>query len=164
MRIYDLISFSVPSFFRLSTAQFLHSSIVVNYNKGNSVADYYFPRETKLAKILIAEDEAINRLYITSLLKKHNYEYLEVNNGPDALNLALSGEFDLFLLDLGLPRMDGLEISRRLRDEGSKIKIIAVTGRDSPEDREEMKEAGIRGVIGKPIQEYLFYQEIEALL
>jgi CheY-like chemotaxis protein len=115
-------------------------------------------------RILIAEDETINRMYIISLLKKWKLEGVEVGNGEAALAALQSEKFDLLLLDMGLPDMDGLELAQKLRSEGNFIPIVAVTGRDYPEDQEAIFRAGIQQIVAKPIQEYVLYDEIKRIL
>jgi CheY-like chemotaxis protein len=117
-----------------------------------------------VAKVLIAEDEAINRMYISSLLTKRNLESDQFSTGTDAIHALEAGEYDLLLLDMGLPDMDGLELVSRIRRAGMALPIIAVTGRDYPEDVEAMNAAGINGIVAKPIQEYVFYAELTRIL
>lgn len=117
-----------------------------------------------MAKILIAEDEAINRLYLSSLLDRKHYEYDQASRGADVLDLLVDNHYDLLLLDLGLPDMDGLEILRRIEIEQIQIKVIAVSGRDMNDNLDPDIQERIRGFVAKPIQEFVFFREIERVL
>ncbi|AHC16392.1 response regulator [Salinispira pacifica] len=111
--------------------------------------------------ILLAEDEAINRLYIRNLIRKKGWSVHEAADGEQALKALENERFDLILLDLGLPKKDGYEIAKSVQEHGLDVKILAVTGYDYPEDRKKIREAGMHGLIPKPIQEHFFYEEIQ---
>lgn len=111
--------------------------------------------------ILLAEDEAINRLYIRNLIRKKGWSVSEAADGEKAIEYLDGEHFDLILLDLGLPKKDGYEIAQAVRSRGMDVKILAVTGYDYPEDRKRIRDAGMHGLIPKPIQEHFFLEEIQ---
>jgi DNA-binding response OmpR family regulator len=89
-----------------------------------------------MASILIAEDDPLVSSFVEKRLRKAGYETRVVDDGDRAAELALSGDFDLVLLDMALPSRDGFEVLQELRSRGSRIPVIVVTGR--PEVRDQM--------------------------
>ncbi|MFH1117490.1 MAG: response regulator [Pseudomonadota bacterium] len=113
-------------------------------------------RENRRAlRILVAEDNEISRRVAVMTLEKSGHKVLVVRNGREALAAALKESFDLVLMDIQMPEMDGLQaahlIRRREADSGKRLPIIALTGTVSEEDRERFLEAGIDGFIPKPL-------------
>ncbi|EPR37672.1 PAS/PAC sensor hybrid histidine kinase [Desulfovibrio sp. X2] len=107
-------------------------------------------------RILLAEDERMNRLFATRLLEKLGQEVTAVENGREALQALRADDFDLVLMDVQMPELDGLEATRALRDRtafGPKadIPVIAVTAHAMAGDREEFLAAGMTDYIAKPI-------------
>ena len=104
--------------------------------------------------ILIAEDEAINRLFLVKTLQKLGYTILEARTGKEAVELynANSPDLGLILMDLSMPVMDGIEAATRIRGQGSKIPIVALTAHSGEEDRKLCLDAGMNEVLLKPIQ------------
>lgn len=106
--------------------------------------------------VLLADDEKYNRLLLISILKKFNISYVEVSNGKEALDAVNEADFDLILMDIRMPEMDGIEASRQIRKltgVKSEVPIIALTAASSTEDKEVYYEAGINGVLSKPYKE-----------
>lgn len=106
-------------------------------------------------RILLAEDNAMNQRVATLILKKIGYDVVVVNDGEEALNAVLEGGFDLILMDLHMPRMDGLESTRKIREQvspESQPRIVAMTAAASPQDRDACLEAGMDDVITKPVK------------
>ncbi len=109
-----------------------------------------------LCTILIAEDERINRLALKRILEKMGYHILEAENGSEALKILDNAEPDLILMDIQMPKMDGIEAAKLIRDkekygEKSSIPIIALTAYTMPEDREKISAAGFDDYISKPV-------------
>jgi two-component system sensor histidine kinase/response regulator len=109
--------------------------------------------------ILLAEDNAVNRVLAQKLLQKHGHTITSANNGEEALRLwekNQSMQFDLILMDVQMPVMDGLAAASCIRDRekatGAHIQIIAVTAHAMKGDRERCLEAGMDGYITKPIK------------
>ena len=88
-----------------------------------------------MEKILIVEDEVKIARVIQLELEYANYEISIANTGRQALELFESNHFDLVLLDVMIPELNGLEVLRRIREEDSNIKIIMLTARDAVMDK-----------------------------
>ena len=105
-------------------------------------------------KVLVAEDDDINRHLLEEILKDLRCEVVSVDNGINALSRLKEDSFDLALMDISMPEMDGLTATRQLRDEadnGNKgIPIIAVTAHALDENREKFIAAGFSDVVTKP--------------
>jgi two-component system KDP operon response regulator KdpE len=99
-------------------------------------------------RILIVDDERPIRRFLNASLRGQ-YTVLEASTGEEALNMAVSGRPDIILLDMGLPDMDGLEVTRRLR-EWTKTPIIIVSVRDQEEHKIAALDAGADDYLTKP--------------
>ena len=84
-----------------------------------------------MARVLIAEDERRISSFIDKGLSAAGFAVTVVADGPTAYDYATSGGFDLMILDIGLPGMDGFEVLHRLRSEHNPIPVIVLTARDS---------------------------------
>jgi CheY-like chemotaxis protein len=102
-------------------------------------------------KVLLAEDNAVNALLATSLLKRAGCVVTRVINGEEAVEAALSSAFDLVLMDVRMPVMDGMEATRRLREAGCSTPIAALTANAFEDDRRACLEAGMNHFLTKPI-------------
>ncbi len=113
----------------------------------------------KNLKILIAEDDAINQLYLAGFLKSQGWSVDTASNGLIALEKFTKASYDLILMDGQMPKMDGFETTQRIRElekekqEDSPIPIIAITGYAIPGDRERFLSAGMDDYVSKPINE-----------
>lgn len=104
-------------------------------------------------RILVADDHDVNRRALSLLLTPIAEDVVCVTDGQDAVETAARQAFDLVLLDLNMPRMDGLEAARRLRaDHGAALKLIALTGSTSEKDVQACREAGMDGFVAKPVE------------
>lgn len=113
------------------------------------------PDDQPSLRILLAEDNVVNRTVIQHLLKRLGYQADVAENGQEALEKAKHQPYDLVLMDVKMPEMDGLEATRRIRQQNaSNVEpwIIAVTAHTLPSDREACVSAGMNGFIRKPIQ------------
>jgi CheY-like chemotaxis protein len=104
-------------------------------------------------RVLIAEDQALNRQLLSAILHKRGISVLEAEGGIQALQLARQHLPDLILMDIRMPDLDGLEVTRRLRaDPGlAKIPIVALTALVDGESHQEILEAGCDDHLGKPL-------------
>src|SRR5260370_17350193 len=89
---------------------------------------------TKAKRILLAEDEVALRDFVSRNLRARGFEVLEASNGLEALALWEREDPHLLILDIMMPRMDGLEVSRRVREHSS-VPIIVLTALDSESDK-----------------------------
>jgi two-component system, OmpR family, response regulator len=103
-----------------------------------------------VSRILIAEDEQRIASFIERGLKASGYSTRVVQDGESALSLARSGQFDLMILDLGLPRQDGLAVLHALRDEGTPLPVVILTARSSVKEVVTGFEGGADDYITKP--------------
>jgi DNA-binding response OmpR family regulator len=103
-----------------------------------------------VSRILIAEDEERIASFIERGLQASGYSTKIVRDGDSALSLARSGRFDLMILDLGLPRQDGLDVLHSLRDEGTAIPVVILTARSSVSEVVIGFEGGADDYITKP--------------
>ena len=106
-------------------------------------------------KILIVEDEIINRMFLKTILNQSGHYVLEACNGEDALKKTISEKPDLIFMDIGMPVMNGMDATRRIRktDGFSTIPIIALTAHTHKEDVEKILESGLDEILPKPFQE-----------
>jgi two-component system, OmpR family, copper resistance phosphate regulon response regulator CusR len=103
-----------------------------------------------VTKILIVEDEPRIAAFVSRGLVSAGYETVVVEDGAEGLAVALRGDADLVLLDVGLPTMDGFEVLRELRARGSVIPVIMLTARSSTRDTVEGLDAGANDYVSKP--------------
>ncbi|MFO7780433.1 MAG: ATP-binding protein [Spirochaetia bacterium] len=106
-------------------------------------------------RVLVAEDDRLNGVLITHLLRKLGHSVTVVTNGRFALEAALEGGYDIVFMDVQMPEMDGMEATRRIRTsvdpEISRIPIVAITAYAAQEDREQFFAAGMTAIITKPL-------------
>lgn len=125
--------------------------------------------DTPGRRLLVAEDDGINRLYITTVLKKSGYEVREAEDGRQALEAALSERFDLVLMDVSMPEMDGMQVTRAIRAKeaergDTRVPILALTAHVYAKDIEECLAAGMDGFVSKPFSEKELLKLIEERL
>lgn len=105
-----------------------------------------------MASILIADDEKRISSFVDKGLRAAGYATTIATNGPDALALALTEEFDLMVLDVGMPGFDGFEVLERLRGSGSRLPVIMLTARVDLVDTLAGLEGGADDYLGKPFR------------
>ncbi|MFT5584714.1 MAG: signal transduction histidine kinase [Cognaticolwellia sp.] len=102
-------------------------------------------------RILVAEDNAVNQMVITRLLERLGVEVTVASNGQACLDAWESAASDLVLMDCQMPGMDGYQATERLREQGVRVPIIALTANNMPGDRVRSLQAGMNDHLGKPI-------------
>lgn len=105
-----------------------------------------------MSQILIAEDESRIAAFIDKGLQSNGFVTTIANTGPDAVDMALDGEFDLIVLDLGLPVKDGLTVLEELRGQGCQTPVIILTARDDVHDKVTGFELGADDYVTKPFR------------
>jgi DNA-binding response OmpR family regulator len=105
-----------------------------------------------MAHILIVEDEERIASFVAKGLSAEGHQTTVVGDGKDGLDEAMSGLFDLMVLDIGLPGMDGFEILDTLRSQGSRLPVIVLTARDSVTDTVTALEGGADDYMPKPFR------------
>src|SRR5215469_11485805 len=117
-------------------------------------------------RILIVEDNKIDLRLVTDILEAHGYHTLQTGDGLEAIDLAVTNLPDLILMDIQLPHMTGLEVTRRLRgDERSRqIPIIAVTAFAMGWHEREALDSGCDAYMSKPITIFGLLSTVESFL
>ncbi|MCA1565544.1 MAG: response regulator [Acidobacteria bacterium] len=112
--------------------------------------------------VLVVEDFADNRFMMRRLLEMSGYQVIEAVDGKEAVEVAESSRPDLILMDLSLPRLDGLDATRRIRelDGPGRIPIVAVSAHDTNDFHADALAAGCNEYVTKPID----FDELDALL
>ena len=101
-------------------------------------------------KILLAEDEVDLNNVVTRYLKKNGYSVDSVLDGEEALDYLEYGEYDLVILDIMMPKVDGFEVIKKLRDKGNHTSVLMLTARDSADDKVKGLDLGADDYIVKP--------------
>ena len=101
--------------------------------------------------VLVAEDNPSNQKLIAILLQKMGFEVTLADNGVQALEECGSQSFDIILMDMQMPTMNGYDATRQLRSQGVKTPIIAVTANAMTGDEEKCIDVGCDGYLSKPI-------------
>lgn len=118
--------------------------------------------------ILLAEDNAVNQHLAIRLLQKMNHEVTLAHNGRQAVEMWNEGVFDLILMDVQMPDVDGLEATRQIRrietETGRHTPIVAMTAHAMKGDREACLDAGMDGYVSKPVRVETLRQEIARVL
>ena len=115
-------------------------------------------------RILIVEDEAAIRTGLEDVFVFHGYEVASAAEGPQGLHKAMSGCFDLILLDVMLPGLDGFEICRRIRTEDPEQPIIMMTAKTSDEDIVQGLSLGADDYVAKPFSVAQLVLRVQAVL
>ncbi len=140
----------------------------------NALITRHSLRETRPAyAILLAEDNLVNQKLAIKLLEKQGHRVKVADNGRIAVEAWRNGTYDLILMDMMMPDMDGLEATRRIREveriegergEPKRIPIIAMTANAMTGDRERCLEAGMDGYVSKPVKPEALFQEIDLIM
>lgn len=117
-------------------------------------------------RILIVEDNDLNLKLFRDLLTAHGYDTIETKEGLEAINLTREEKPDLILMDIQLPEISGLDVTRRLKSEDAirEIPIIAVTAFAMKDDEEKILSAGCQAYISKPISIVSFLNTVRRFL
>jgi two-component system sensor histidine kinase/response regulator len=125
------------------------------------------PRAVAGLRILVAEDNLINRAVVNGVLKKEGHTLVNAGNGREAVEAFGNGSFDVILMDIQMPEMDGLEATRRIREleetSGSHITIVAMTAHAMIGDDERCLAAGMDDYISKPLQKTQLLALLESI-
>jgi CheY-like chemotaxis protein len=106
-------------------------------------------------KVLIAEDSSVIQNLVKKILEFQNFEITAVKNGEQVIQLLEKENFDIILLDINMPVMDGMDCVKSIRSmseaQKSKVPVVAITGNARNYSEEEFKEAGFNDVLMKPL-------------
>lgn len=121
--------------------------------------------ELKGIKILVAEDNPINTVYISGLLDDLGFNHVIVENGQEVLDKIKEDHFDVILMDIQMPVMNGMEATKHIREDfKNDIPIIALTANAFPEDRKRVFEGGMNGFVTKPFEQQDLVNELVRLV
>ncbi len=117
-------------------------------------------------KVLIVEDNDLNMKLFNDLLEAHGYDTLQTRDGVEALKLARQHRPDLILMDIQLPEISGLEVTKWLKEDDDlrAIPVIAVTAFAMKGDEEKIRGGGCEAYIAKPISVASFLRTVERFL
>ena len=142
-------------------------SILDQIEDGCAVADLPGNAVTpgRVARILVAEDNIVNQRVAAALLTKRGHSVKVVNNGREAVDALRCEPFDLVLMDVQMPEMDGFEATAAIRrleaDSGRRVRIVAMTAHAMSGDRERCLAAGMDGYLSKPIDQRSLFDAVE---
>ena len=104
-------------------------------------------------QVLVVDDNQLNRMLMRELTVKFGGDPILAENGEEALACAADAVFDIILMDIQMPGIDGIEATRRIREAGvnARTPIVALTANAMPEDRERYLHAGLDDYLSKPV-------------
>jgi putative two-component system response regulator len=119
-----------------------------------------------VGKILIVDDDKMNRLLLTTILSRMSYRVSEAFDGTDCLEKAVTLRPDLILMDVEMPGMNGLDVTRQLKknEETKNIPVMVISAYDELPDRVRAVEAGAEDFISKPVEQVILKAKVKSLL
>jgi two-component system cell cycle response regulator DivK len=124
------------------------------------------PKSEPAKTVLIVEDNELNMKLFRDLLEAHGYKTLQTRNGIEALSLARAHRPDLILMDIQLPEVSGLDVTKWLKEDENlrDIPVIAVTAFAMKGDEERIREGGCEAYISKPITVSMFLNTVRQFI
>jgi two-component system, sensor histidine kinase len=114
--------------------------------------------------VLLADDSLLSRELTAAFLGEQGFSYSMAENGSEALGLLERSNFQIVLLDIEMPVLNGYDTARKIREAGMTLPIIAMTGHDSDSEREKCTQSGIDACVTKPFQKEKLHSLMLALL
>jgi chemosensory pili system protein ChpA (sensor histidine kinase/response regulator) len=116
--------------------------------------------------VLVVDDSLTMRKVLSRVLEREDYEVITANDGVDAIQVLQEVTPDIILTDIEMPRMDGFELSRYVRDNPvtAKIPLVVISSRTADKHRNVAKEIGVDAYLGKPVQDEELLAQVKALL
>lgn len=153
------------SFKVVLTYEYINKPEAVNVSKIIHAQNAGIKRTFSHNKILIAEDNKINQTLLKFMLQQWDMQYDLAENGQQVLDMLKLNAYDLILMDIQMPIMDGYEAATRVRNElHLKIPMIAMTAHVLPTEKQKCIAAGMNDYISKPIDEHVFINMLEKYL
>ena len=116
-----------------------------------------------MKKILVAEDNDSNFILMTYILKKY-YEFDRAKNGKEAVDMIENGTFDMVLMDIKMPILDGLEATKAIKEKHPDLPIVALTANAFDSDRQLAMQAGCNDFLSKPVSSELCLKTIRKFI
>ena len=116
-----------------------------------------------MKKILVAEDNDSNYIQMTYILKKY-YEYDRAKNGQEAVDMVEKNAYDIVLMDIKMPVIDGLEATKKIKENHPDLPVIALTANAFDSDRQLAFDAGCDDFLSKPVSSELCLKTIRKFL
>ena len=152
----------------LNTIMLVLSKDSTEEKKGILITKYSIRESQKRLNILIVEDNIINQKVAAHILQKFGNSVFLANNGIEAIQALKKKEFDLILMDIQMPKMDGLEATKKIRKKeentGKHIPIIALTAHAMQGDKERCLDAGMDDYISKPLKSEELFEAIDRVI
>ncbi|MCW8830149.1 MAG: ATP-binding protein [Gammaproteobacteria bacterium] len=135
-----------------------HTSQELTNENSNEIGGHYAGLH-----ILVVDDNAINRRLITTLLNQRDVTTTEAVDGKDALEIALNNDFDLIFMDIRMPELNGVEVTKKIRaiKTDRYVPIIALTAHVLPHEQELFLQAGMDACITKPVLDHQLFELID---
>ena len=125
--------------------------------------DLPFLQSSNRLRILVAEDDEINRLYLSTILKRQNWDIFQVVDGFQAVESCRGNSFNIILMDVSMPGLDGIQAAQKIRDAGTTCPIIVITAHSLLDFQEDLINSCIDEVLRKPFDEEKLIQTINKL-
>jgi CheY-like chemotaxis protein len=116
-----------------------------------------------MKKILVAEDNDSNYILMTYILKKY-YQFDRAKNGQEAVDMVENGGYDIILMDIKMPVVDGLEATKIIKEKHPEMPIVALTANAFDSDRQLAFDAGCDDFLSKPVSSELCLKTIRKLV
>jgi len=113
--------------------------------------------------VLVAEDDEVSRYYLTTLLRREHWMIDEASDGQEALDLFEQNVYQVILMDVSMPGVDGIQAAQKIREKDPQIPILAITAHGEGELQEEFRMAGMTDVLRKPIHDEFLIGKIRSL-
>ncbi|MFC2966646.1 hybrid sensor histidine kinase/response regulator [Acidimangrovimonas pyrenivorans] len=124
------------------------------------------PRSEAAREVLVVEDNRINRFVVREMLEAEGHHVTEATDGHEGVELARARRFDLILMDISMPVMDGIEATRLIRgapDGSRNSPIVALTAHAQPEEQDGFRDAGMTDCLTKPVTRAALLRQLRAL-
>lgn len=125
-------------------------------------------RRADCGKILVAEDEAINRMFLVSLLESHGYVCVSARDGTEAVAAFGAGGISAVIMDCRMPKMNGLDAVREIRRlenrSGGRVPIIVLTAYNEARDHEDSRRAGADEYLVKPFSDTELVEKVKSAI